>query len=112
MPETQFEVGGDRFDMAWTCQSRHRLRAGTSCPHLTAQRKHVGRNDANDLNPTLPCVHNELWTIYLAQSIHSLSPAARSDGRDKPSLFSAVRLALMVNSVGPAIGRSAGFAPR
>jgi hypothetical protein len=47
-----------------------------------------------------------------AQSIHSLTRAARSDGRDKSSLLKTVRLALVVNCVAPAIGRSAGFAPR
>src|SRR5436190_23551663 len=46
-----------------------------------------------------------------AQSIHSLTWAARSDGKDKPSFSRAVRFALMVNCVGPAIGKSAGLAP-
>jgi hypothetical protein len=45
------------------------------------------------------------------QSIHSLMRAARSEGRDKPMFFNAVRLTLMVNSVGLAIGKSAGLAP-
>src|SRR2546423_1877468 len=47
-----------------------------------------------------------------AQSTHSLTRAERSDGNDNPSLASVVRLTLNVNCVGPAIGRSAGFAPR
>src|SRR5713101_5243663 len=47
-----------------------------------------------------------------AQSTHSLTRAKRSVGNDNPSLASAVRLTLKVNCVGPAIGRSAGFAPR
>src|SRR5450432_4739925 len=68
------------------------------------------RRSANDLDAHFS--RTKWWKFGATQSIHSLTRAARSAGRDKPSLLKAARLALMVNCVGPAIGRSAGFAPR
>src|SRR6478672_5709016 len=55
---------------------------------------------------------SKLRKFNATQSIHSLTRAARSDGRDRPSLLRAARLTLMTNCVGPAMGRSAGFPPR
>src|SRR5882762_4681174 len=76
-----------------------RMNKGPECPL-----PNMGLTSAFDPNRTL--------AVSTAQSIHSSTWDERSDGKDKPSLLSAVRLALMVNWVGPAIGRSAGFAPR
>jgi hypothetical protein len=79
---------------------RDTLGASIACPSFT-QNRHEGTGVEPLKSPTVP----------QRQSIHSFTWAARSGGNDKPRFLSAVRFALMVNSVGPAIGRSTGTAP-
>jgi hypothetical protein len=45
------------------------------------------------------------------QSTHSSTRASSSGGNETPKFLSTVRFALIANWVGPAIGKSAGFAP-
>jgi hypothetical protein len=62
-----------------------------------------------------PCgrIHRTRFMEFLtsAQSIHSLTRAEMSGGNNNPSFAIADRLALMVNCVGPSMGKSAGFVP-
>ena len=64
---------------------------------------------------TRPCgrIHRTRFMEFLTggQSIHSLTRAEMSGGNNNPSFAIADRLALMVNCVGPSIGKSAGFVP-